>query len=108
MLQRSSSSTRDGIAASVLSGRADRFFDLSANSHNHTPMKLTELHSLLFAAALCTTVQAAPKVVIIWLDGATLRLVDEFTASGAIHPNEGLGLLRRLGFSARQNITITL
>ena len=63
-------------------------------------------YSLFFAAALCTTMQAAPKVVIISLDGATLRLVDEFTASGALNPNEGLGVLRRLEFSALQNITI--
>ncbi len=47
-----------------------------------------------------------PHRVIISLDGATLRLVDEFTASGSLNRNEGLGVLRRLEFSALQNITI--
>src|SRR5262245_52372450 len=50
---------------------------------------------------------AAPKVVIISLDGATPRFVDQYLASGVLDPNTGLGLLRREGLVARQNTTIS-
>ncbi len=46
------------------------------------------------------------KVILISLDGATPRLVDQYIASGAIKANEGLGLLRSQGVSA-SNVTIT-
>jgi hypothetical protein len=62
--------------------------------------------SLLIAAALCTSAYATPKTVIISLDGATPRIVDQLNASGQLNPNEGINLLRAKGFSALQNITI--
>jgi hypothetical protein len=45
--------------------------------------------------------------VIISLDGATPRIVDQLNAGGQLDPNEGINLLRAKGFSALQNITIT-
>jgi predicted AlkP superfamily pyrophosphatase or phosphodiesterase len=62
------------------------------------------LASLLLAAAVAL---AAPKVVIISLDGATPRFVDQYLASGALEPGTGLGLLRREGLTARQSVTIS-
>jgi hypothetical protein len=44
--------------------------------------------------------------VIISLDGATPRIVDQLNANGHLNPNEGINLLRAKGFSALQNITI--
>src|SRR6478736_5236120 len=62
--------------------------------------------SFLISAVLCATAYATPKVVIISLDGATPRIVDQLNASGQLNPNEGINLLRAKGFSAQQNITI--
>src|SRR6476660_1932455 len=62
--------------------------------------------SLLISAVLCTSAYATPKVVIISLDGATPRIVDQLNANGQLNPNEGINLLRAKGFSAQQNITI--
>jgi predicted AlkP superfamily pyrophosphatase or phosphodiesterase len=50
---------------------------------------------------------AAPKVIVISLDGATPRLVDQYTQSGALNPNEGLGYLQQFGIRANQNFTIS-
>jgi hypothetical protein len=61
---------------------------------------------LLIFAALCTSAYATPKTVIISLDGATPRIVDQLNAGGQLNPNEGINLLRAKGFSAVQNITI--
>ena len=58
------------------------------------------------SAVLCTSVYATPKTVIISLDGATPRIVDQLNANGQLNPNEGINLLRAKGFSAQQNITI--
>ena len=62
--------------------------------------------SFLISAVLCASAYATPKVVIISLDGATPRIVDQLNASGQLNPNEGINLLRAKGFSAQQNITI--
>ncbi len=48
-----------------------------------------------------------PKVILISLDGATPRLVNQFLADGTLNPNQGLGLLQRQGLVAQQNLTIT-
>src|SRR5262249_59613773 len=47
-----------------------------------------------------------PKTVLISLDGATPRIIDQLNAGGQLDPNEGVNLLRAKGFSAQQNITI--
>ncbi|NJR65139.1 MAG: alkaline phosphatase family protein [Leptolyngbyaceae cyanobacterium CRU_2_3] len=46
-----------------------------------------------------------PKVILISLDGATPRLVEEFLSKGILPANRGLGLLKSRGASALQNIT---
>jgi phosphodiesterase/alkaline phosphatase D-like protein/predicted AlkP superfamily pyrophosphatase or phosphodiesterase len=48
-----------------------------------------------------------PKVILISLDGATPRLVNQYLQSGAIPADQGLGLLANKGVSAQQNLTIT-
>ena len=62
--------------------------------------------SLLIFAVLYTSAYATPKVVIISLDGATPRIVDQLNADGQLNGNEGINLLRAKGFSALQNVTI--
>ena len=69
-------------------------------------MKKCRTISFLIFAALCTNAYATPKTVIISLDGATPRIVDQLNASGQLNANEGINLLRSKGFSAQQNITI--
>lgn len=62
-----------------------------------------------FVAALTLLAQAAsatPKVVLISLDGATPRLVDQFSTSGALLPSQGLRLLEAQGVKAARNFTI--
>jgi hypothetical protein len=60
----------------------------------------------LASLALAAVALAAPKVVMISLDGATPRFVEQFLDQGVLDDNEGLGLLRRRGVTARQNVTI--
>jgi predicted AlkP superfamily pyrophosphatase or phosphodiesterase len=48
-----------------------------------------------------------PKVIIISLDGATPRLLNQYLEDGSIPQNEGLGLLKNKGAVADQNITCT-
>ena len=71
------------------------------------PTKKRRTIGLLIFAALCTSAYATPKAVIISLDGATPRIVDQLNAGGQLNANEGINLLRAKGFSALQNITIT-
>lgn len=59
--------------------------------------------SLAIAAAAC----AAPKVIVISLDGAQPARVETYLASGALPQNAGLGLLRSKGSYAQQNVTET-
>src|SRR5919106_2882721 len=49
---------------------------------------------------------AAPRVIVISLDGATPRLVDEYTAAGALDGASGIGRLAARGLAARQNATV--
>jgi len=66
------------------------------------------LSTFSLAALLVLTLPAlaAPKVIVISLDGATPRLVNQFLQSGALPQNSGLGKLRSVGMVADQNITI--
>jgi predicted AlkP superfamily pyrophosphatase or phosphodiesterase len=54
--------------------------------------------------AVASSAGRAP-VVLISLDGATPRLVNEYLNTGILSPREGLGLLRNHGVMALQNIT---
>lgn len=48
-----------------------------------------------------------PKVILISLDGATPRILNQYLEDGSIPQNEGLGLLKSKGAVAKQNITCT-
>lgn len=59
------------------------------------------------SAVLAAVASAAPKVIVISLDGATPRLVDQYMANGALNPTQGLGLLQNKGIRAERNTTIS-
>jgi predicted AlkP superfamily pyrophosphatase or phosphodiesterase len=61
---------------------------------------------LLLNSILLPASWAAPKVVLISLDGATPRIVNGFLQSGVLPRRRGIGELRRQGFFAEQNIVI--
>jgi predicted AlkP superfamily pyrophosphatase or phosphodiesterase len=50
---------------------------------------------------------AAPKVVLISLDGAKPELIENYLRNGVLDRNSGLGRLKRRGTVAEQNITAT-
>ncbi|WP_446878421.1 alkaline phosphatase family protein [Phormidesmis sp. 146-33] len=65
--------------------------------------------TFLIAIGIHTTVaQSATRqspVVLISLDGATPRFVEEYLQKGILKPNQGLGLLKSRGVVAERNIT---
>ena len=61
---------------------------------------------LLLNSILLPASWAAPKVVLISLDGATPRIVNKLLQSGVLPRRRGLGEMRREGFFAEQNIVI--
>src|SRR5262249_893710 len=73
------------------------------------PMKYTQkLAALVVAFGLLKTSPAATaKFILISLDGATPRLVNQYLASGILPANKGLGLLQNQGFSAQINQTVS-
>jgi predicted AlkP superfamily pyrophosphatase or phosphodiesterase len=78
--------------------------------------RLSNVWLRLLAVAIATTLtiitintatasgRRAP-VVLISLDGATPRLLNEYLNTGVLNPREGLGLLRNNGVMALQNVT---
>lgn len=68
------------------------------------------LATIILTIVASSTVLSAPtprpKTIVISLDGATPTWVDKYLDNGAIAQNEGLGLLKRRGVVAKQNITI--
>jgi len=44
-------------------------------------------------AVLCASAYATPKAVIISLDGATPRIIDQLKAGGQLNPNEGVNVV---------------
>src|SRR5262245_56147763 len=74
-------------------------------------MKLNSPFStkILIASALvlASAAVAAPKIILISLDGATPRLVDQYLASGDLPANQGLGLLQARGMRAQINETVS-
>jgi predicted AlkP superfamily pyrophosphatase or phosphodiesterase len=50
---------------------------------------------------------STPKVVLISLDGATPRLLERFLDDGTLNENKGLGLLKKRGSYAEQNVTVS-
>ena len=74
----------------------------------HVPI-LSSLSAAL-AASLClcaTAVHAAPKVVLISLDGARPDLVERYLKDGTLDKRTGLGRLKAHGVVAEQNVTAT-
>lgn len=60
------------------------------------------IHSV---AAQLTLYNVQPKVILISLDGATPRLVEQYLSKGILSPKQGLGLLKSHGITAQQNVT---
>ncbi|MGH8480249.1 MAG: alkaline phosphatase family protein [Gammaproteobacteria bacterium] len=56
---------------------------------------------------LGTSAIAAPKVVVISLDGATPRNIERFLRDGTLSKKRGLGLLIKHGLMAKRNVTVT-
>src|SRR5262245_4028318 len=71
-------------------------------------MRIHRLLSMFAVAAAFTPTQvpAEPRVVLISLDGATPRLVREFTQDGTLPRDKGLGLLAKHGATADFNMTV--
>ena len=62
---------------------------------------------LLFSSLAPQLSVAAPKVVVISLDGATPRIFNGYLENGWLPQNQGVGLLRLKGTSALQNFSVT-
>jgi predicted AlkP superfamily pyrophosphatase or phosphodiesterase len=75
-----------------------------------TLFRLPLASSIAAAAAICALIAtpafAAPRVVLISLDGATPYLVQEFMRDGTIPHHKGLGLLAHTGTTAERNLTV--
>src|SRR6267378_3481364 len=81
------------------------------------PLSPTKTHNLfllraivmffLVAMFLIPAAWAAPKIIVISLDGGSSRIVDDFLVRGILPANRGLGLLRRKGFFAGRSIVTT-
>src|SRR5262245_49114904 len=86
-----------------------KFDSQSFNVVMTNPMSYTQKLVVLIAAIglLKTSVSATPKFILISLDGATPRLVNQYLVNGSLPPNEGLGLLQSQGFSAQINQTVS-
>lgn len=56
---------------------------------------------------LVPTLHAAPKVIVISLDGATPRLVEQYLQDGTLPSDQGIGLLRNKGTFAQLSQTVS-
>ena len=65
-----------------------------------TFLLVTMIHS-----TIAHSVTTRSQVVLISLDGATPRIIDEYLANGVLNRRTGLGLLQSRGVSAQRNIT---
>ncbi len=64
------------------------------------------LTAVASSSVFSATSTARPKTIVISLDGATPALVNKYLNNGAIAYNAGLGLLKKKGTVATQNITV--
>ena len=69
--------------------------------------RIPVLAGLLTCLLLATAASAAPKVIVISLDGATPWPVHQYLASSALSRTKGLGLLQGRGITALRNITVS-
>src|SRR5262249_37760920 len=79
-------------AAGLRRGK-DLFFGTAARA-------VSALGAAMICVALANPVFAAPKVIVISLDGATPRFIQEFLRDGSLPQSTGLGLLTRVGTTA--------
>ena len=63
--------------------------------------------SLVAMFLLAQAALAAPRIIVISLDGGSARIVDDFLARGILPSNRGLGLLRRRGFFVGRSVVTT-
>ena len=93
---------------------------MSSERHERSaPLSLQRMRSVRYGARclLCavlasgwvlgTPTMAAPKVVVISLDGATPRDIERFLDDGTLSKKRGLGVLIKHGVMAERNITVT-
>lgn len=62
-------------------------------THSSKCTKKHTMVTLLISAVLCASAYATPKAVIISLDGATPRIIDQLNAGGQLNPNEGVNVV---------------
>ena len=65
-----------------------------------SPLPAAFLAAVSLASFVPAVLRATPKVIVISLDGATPRLVEDYLARGVLPADRGLGLLRREGVHA--------
>ncbi len=75
--------------------------------HTLTRLPLSVLAALLAPAIGFTPAAAAPKAVLISLDGASPRFVDAYLADGTLNPATGIGRVKALGLNSKQNFVIS-
>lgn len=66
---------------------------------------VTSFVAIAIHSAVAQSVSPRSQVVLISLDGATPRFIDEYLKKGILDSNKGLGLLKSRGVVARRNIT---
>ena len=66
---------------------------------------LLSVTSVAFLAGMCSPSFATAQTILLSIDGATPWLLNQYFADGSIPANQGLGLLKSVGYSATQNIT---
>ena len=70
-------------------------------------LRRASLALLMASGLLAQDAAAAPKVVLISLDGMSPRFVNQYLQDGTLKPDAGIGRVLKQGFSAKQNLTVT-
>jgi len=78
---------------------------VSSSQHRLRSLRALGVGCLLLA--LVAQAWAAPKVVVISLDGCKPAIVQQLLASGALSPNQGIGLLLTKGAFAKGSLTVS-
>ena len=84
--------------------KLSRFREFLARARSSRASLPTSL--LAVALTMAVPALAAPRIIVISLDGATPRIVRDLLRKGVLPRNKGIGLLMRQGAFAEQNITI--
>ncbi|NMG09462.1 alkaline phosphatase family protein [Brasilonema sp. UFV-L1] len=94
-----------GLTCTLVFATGFSLTQLSATATN--PNHQSSLHTRTDKGKLARRRTKVPKVILISLDGATPRLINQYLADGILTSNEGMGLLQSQGVAAQRNITIT-